>query len=193
MKLNIPFDKKIIFETPVKDICSISLEHEETKNPNELLGNFILEGTYKEDELSINETPFHFVIPFSVDFTSPIVENSVEFAIEDFTYEINNDELSLHIIYTVSGEERTIEEPLKEEITQVTIPEPPEEVIRQKEPIYESILDDDYVTYHIHIISENETLDTIANKYNIDSRSIISINNNVEVIKGNKLIIPLNE
>ena len=64
MKLNIPFEKTIKFDTNICEICSISLEHEITKNEDSILGNFIFEGTYKENELSINESPFNFIVPF---------------------------------------------------------------------------------------------------------------------------------
>ena len=47
MNLIIPFEKVVKFDTPVSEISSISLEHEITKNEKEVLGNFIIKGTYK--------------------------------------------------------------------------------------------------------------------------------------------------
>ena len=61
MNLIIPFEKVVKFDTPVSEISSISLEHEITKNEREVLGNFIIKGTYKEYELSLNKKDFSFI------------------------------------------------------------------------------------------------------------------------------------
>ena len=50
MKLIIPFEKKVKFNSNACEISSISLEHEFTKNEGEILGNFLISGSYKEHE-----------------------------------------------------------------------------------------------------------------------------------------------
>ncbi len=49
---------------------------------------------------------------------------------------------------------------------------------------------DSYVTYHVYIVHEEDTIDSIIKKYNVDKEQI-SLYNNIEQIKpGTKLIIP---
>ena len=189
MKLNIPFEKTIKFDTNICEICSISLEHELTKNEDSILGNFIFEGTYKENELSINESPFNFIVPFNVDFTMKVDVDTIDFSIDNFTYDFKDNELTVHINYLVEGSKKEI---LREDIKEDnTINEVNLEV--QDNIINNSIFEDDYITYHIHIVSENETIEMICNKYNTDIDSISKLNNVNELSKGTKLIIPINE
>ena len=108
MNCIIPFTKDIKFNTNISEIVSISLEHEYTANPGEILGNFIVSGEYKTHEVSVNKEHFEHVLPFSVNLTTRIDTDSVDFAIEDFTYEIvDNDTLKVNIEYSINAlEER---------------------------------------------------------------------------------------
>ncbi len=184
MILNIPFEKNIKFDTDVKEITSISIEHEITKNERDLLGNFIFEGTYKENELSINETPFNFIVPFSVDFNERVNTDSLEFTIDNFTYDLKDNELIVKVDYIIQAdiipeeEENLINEEKEDE--RVT-------VINNKE----SLLEDDFITYHVHEISDTEDINIIANKYNVDSNTILILNKDIEIKKGGRLIIPI--
>ncbi len=191
MKLNIPFEKTIKFDTDIYEICSISLEHEITKNETDLLGNFIFEGTYKENSLSINETPFNFIVPFTVDFTNPVDVDSISFVIDDFTYEIKDNNLVVHINYLVECEEKNTIEPVNETRDNVVEIIPEREETIDNNVINSVMFDDDYITYHVHVIKEDETIETISQKYNCDVNSILKLNQNIEVSKGNKLIIPI--
>ena len=47
-----------------------------------------------------------------------------------------------------------------------------------------------YITYHVYICNENDTLDTIAQQYNIDINLIKEYNTNIEITSGTKIIIP---
>ncbi len=191
MKLNIPFEKTIKFDTNIYEICSISLEHEITKNEDSILGNFIFEGTYKDSELSINETPFNFIVPFNVDFSSKIDIDSIDFSIDNFTYDFKDNELNIHVNYLVLGKEK---EELREDIIEdKPINEVDLEVRDNNNLLNNSIFDDDYITYHIHIVSENETIEMICNKYNTDIDTISKLNDINELSKGSKIIIPINE
>ena len=65
-----------------------------------------------------------------------------------------------------------------------------------KKTILESIneQDESFVTYHIHIMQENDTIDTICTKYNTTSNVLNEYNDLSTVAIGDKLIIPdLNE
>lgn len=215
MNLIIPFEKKVKFSGPVKEICSISLEHEITKNEGEILGNFLVSGTYKEYELSVNKQDFNFTLPFSVDISSRIDLSSIEFSIDNFTYNLDNDELDIKIDYVVEGTE------MKEEVAFEKAPESPsiesllderkesqEETMEEKETkdeeseridkekitnVVTSMMDteDDFMTYHIHIVKKDETLEMICEHYHISLDEITKINNISTVEENDKLLIPL--
>lgn len=50
--------------------------------------------------------------------------------------------------------------------------------------------EDEYITYHIHIVKENETIDKICNEYNITANLLSEYNEIKEIKIGDKLIIP---
>ena len=61
MNCIIPFTKDIKFKTNIAEILSISLEHDFTANPEEVLGNFTISGDYKSHEVSVNKEHFEYV------------------------------------------------------------------------------------------------------------------------------------
>lgn len=216
MNLIIPFTKDINFTSSISEITSISLEHEYTVNNDEILGNFILNGDYKTHELSVNKEHFEHVLPFRVDISSRIDRESVDLAIQDFTYEIkDSDTLKVNIEYSVNAvelkEEENKENNQKELFERVedddtledmldNLDEPSDEnrnvTEDDKKTILESIneQDESFVTYHIHIMQENDTIDTICTKYNTTSNILNEYNDLSTVAIGDKLIIPdLNE
>ena len=237
MNLIIPFTKDIKFNSNISEIVSISLEHDYTVNDSEILGNFIISGDYKTHEVSVNKEHFEYVLPFSVDLTTRIDRKSVDFSIEDFTYEIkNNDTLEVRIEYSINAledkleikEEIIDEEPLFERVEEdVTLEDMldtiDEEEVRdtteevkkegtdkedtmdtalideqrdvgeeEKNTIIDSIneADDAFVTYHIHIMKETDTIDTVCTKYNTTSSILSEYNDLSTVAIGDKLIIP---
>lgn len=116
MKSIVPYTKEIKFESKLAEICSISLEPELAINDTNVEGNFIISGEYKAHEVSVNKEEFIYKLPFSVDVTDHIIKDSIEFEVTDFTYEIVGDNiLKVDIEFSVSAEERKVEEPELEE------------------------------------------------------------------------------
>ena len=212
MNLIIPFSKDIDFKTNISEISSISLEHNYTVNDGELLGNFEVSGEYKTHEVSVNKEPFNYVLPFSVDIASNINLDTIDFAIVDFTYEIiDNNTLRVNIEYSVQAEEnnnlerveikdaeeleRLIEieeENEKKNEEQVKIEEDEKLESVTKEELINSINKDEesFVTYNIHIIKENEDIDSLCAKYKTN-KDILELYNDITNIKiGDKIIIP---
>lgn len=213
MNLIIPFSKDIDFKTNISEISSISLEHNYTVNDGELLGNFEVSGEYKTHEVSVNKEPFNYVLPFSVDIASNINLDTIDFAIVDFTYEIiDSNTLRVNIEYSVQAEEnnnlerveikdaeeleRLIEieeENEKKNEEQVKIEEEDEKLESvTKEELINSINKDEesFVTYNIHIIKENEDIDSLCTKYKTN-KEILELYNDITNIKiGDKIIIP---
>lgn len=210
MNLIIPFEKKVKFDTPISEICSISLEHEITKNDGEILGNFLITGTYKEHELSINKTDFNFTLPFSVELTTRVDLSSLDMSIDNFTYDLNGSDLDIKIDYVIEAQdlkEEPVFERVEQDIEPITlIEEEKEKIIDEKkdeinnneereiksETIINSVkAEDDYISYHIHIVSNGESLESIALKYHITKEEIETINNITTIEENDKLLIPL--
>lgn len=220
MNCIIPFTKDINFKTNIAKILSVSLEHEYTANPMEVLGNFTISGEYKVHEVSINKESFEYVLPFSVNLTKEIDINSVDFDIVNFTYEVvDDDTLRVNIEYSINAielpeekEEVTIDELLDEidEDVRAEIEEEKEDVKEEKEEVLEtdnrditdeaketilnSINKDDntYVTYHVHIMSETDTIEAICLKYNVTESILKEYNDLTTIGVKDKVIIPEN-
>lgn len=199
MKLIIPFEKKVKFNSNACEISSISLEHEFTKNEGEILGNFLISGSYKEHELSINKTPFNFTLPFSVDISDRVDLNTIEFTIDNFTYDLKDNDLDIKIDYVITGEDKK-EEVRFEKVDEETLP-----ILEDNEIIEEKTTDeekdiissieakDDYMMYHLHIVKETETIESICTLYGLSKDEILNINNVTNVNVNDKLLIPINE
>lgn len=240
MNCIIPFTKDIKFNTNICEILSISLENEYTVNDNEILGNFIVSGDYKSHEVSVNKEHFEHVLPFSVNLTTRIDADSVDFAIEDFTYKIiDKNILKVNIEYSINAlelkEEEKIFDPVEERDTLDTILDSISEELEEpkleerkedddqmdtlveekknleeeKTETYEEARDDKispeeenailesvnpseetFITYHIHIMSETDTIETICAKYNTTQNLLGEYNDLSTIAIGDKLIIP---
>lgn len=140
MKQIIPFRKDVAFKTKVTDITSISLEH--TLNPMEdqnISGEFLINGEYKMTDVSFNNEPFDFKIPFDIDLDDRYDIRNASVDIDDFYYEIINDEilrLSIDVCIDDIEEQEIEEEPIEivEEVLEdeIQVVEPIEE-IREEE------------------------------------------------------------
>ena len=217
MNLLIPFNADVEFTTDVKEICSISLEHEYTKNEKEILGNFIISGTYKEHELSINQEDFNFLVPFSVDLPDNVLLDTIDLNIDNFTYEINDKTMSVNIDYIIEAdietpEVNTIEEdiimeentnnnlrddlniidvPIKENDLVTDVKEIKEENIITPANIISNVnMSDDYLNIIVHIVKETDTLDLIATNYKVSKDELLDFNNISEININDKLLIP---
>lgn len=247
MKQIIPFKKDLLFKTKVSEITSISLEHSiAIKNSNKISGEFHITGDYKMTEASINRENFKFKIPFDIELESKYIPSTLTVDIDNFYYEvINNEALQVNIDLYIEGEkekeEKVIEVPSeteqpkemnieipnleKTEITSSFFPKIEEEkpmessfeereeklipeitspkkdtIIFEEEQqktskkefnLFENIDNSDtYVTYYVYIVKEQDTIDSIMKKYNIDKETLNLYNNLEEMKPGMKLIIP---
>lgn len=150
MKQIVPFKKDLLFKTKVSEITSISLEREiDTSEEGVITGVFHITGDYKMNEGSINRDDFSFDLPFDITLDPRYDMSSVKADIEDFYYDIiNNDTLKVNIDLFIEAEyleeepvmeEQVVEEPVREEVTQEVREEREEEMdtIDIKKDIYE--------------------------------------------------------
>ena len=117
MKQIIPFKKELLFKTKVSEITSISLEHTLTLKKDDLIsGEFHISGDYKMTEGSINREKFQFKLPFDIALDSRYDMSSIVIDIDNFYYEIiNNESLQVNIDVYVEGEK--LAEPSKEDLS----------------------------------------------------------------------------
>ena len=214
LNCKIPFTKDIDFEKKVSEITSISLEHETKVEDGVLKGNFIVSGDFKSHEVSVNKEAFSYILPFEIDLAEDVDENTIEFMIEDFTYEIiESCILRVNIDFNVIAslkerEEEPEEEPLFQDAENAflekeeAIDERKEEDISETEKVEEESESDDtiisnikgedneYATYHIHMVSDGESVETICTMYNSNLNILQDYNDLSNISTGDKLIIP---
>lgn len=189
MKKVIPFKKDIEFNTDIFEINSISLEHNLKPDNNQITGDFIISGDYKDNDIALNNEPFIFNLPVTIDLDNYDLSD-VKIEIKDFNYDlISNNKLEVDI--------KLIIDDLKEIEIIDNIPiieEYKEEAEIKEEPVSDNyITEEEYITYHVHIYRENDSIDSIITKYNISKDDLEEYNNLNDITIGSKIIIPSNE
>lgn len=204
MKNVIPFTKEIKFNNKISEITSISLEETYNCTCDTIDGEFIVSGDYRTHELSANRENFEYKLPFSVDLTEKIVPDTLNLEITDFSYDIlNDDTLKVNIEFKFDAEEEvqreeiftTVDELLNEtdRVEDEDAEEDTEERldIEEENTILDAINNDDqeYTTYHIHIVKEAETIESICALYNSNANLLAEYNDLNEFKIGEKLIV----
>lgn len=223
MKKIISFEKKLEFPSMVGEITSISLDHTlEFKSPTLIEGAFLITGSYKLTEASCIEDNFNFKVPTEIMLTENIDVSTGKITVDDFFYEIEDDEnLVCHIDILVEGlEEVFIEEPPLEEVErhveeirecdgdqnkEIEIPhreeelkeelEEIEELVEEQQSLFSNLKDDEdtFTTYSIYIIRQDETIQTVLEKYKITKEALEEYNDLSNIVEGSKVIIPVND
>lgn len=227
MRQTIPFVKDISFNSKIAEITSISLEHNlKMENNDSVVGTFTISGKYKVNKISINEEEFKKDINFDITLDDKYDSSKVIIDIDDFYYEIVNEEyLRVHIdvlidnlLYIKKEEKPFIQEIEKNDLTELKTEERISNVNDLKDISFEeekvnaikqdndTIKKDDkessittnflnekeqYITYKVHIIRENETVDTIIEKYNVSKEELEKYNSLDNVGLGTKIIVPI--
>ena len=108
MRQIIPFKKELLFKTKISEITSISLEHTLTlKEDDTIGGNFNISGDYKMTQASINREQFSFTLPFEITLDVPYKKDSLKIDIDNFYYEVvNDDSLQVNIDVYIDGEKQ---------------------------------------------------------------------------------------
>lgn len=211
MKKIIPLKKQLTFKTNVNEITSISLENTLHNIENDIEGELIINGAYKITDTSTKVDEFEFKIPTNIKVDEKYDCNNITIDIEDFFYEIiNNNILNVNIEVSIDNliemlEEKTEREEPKMEIKEERCIETETEEIKEnqeeknmqelqetKKNIFDNFLNeiDDYSTYYIYIVREGDTAETILAKYNITREKLEEYNNLEELKLGDKIIIP---
>ena len=110
MRKIISFKRELPFKTKVCEITSISLEHIIKKQDDDLVsGEFLINGEYKMTEGSINKEKYDFKLPFDIALNSNYDSNSIKLDIDNFYYEIiNNEILKVNVDLLIEAKEKEI-------------------------------------------------------------------------------------
>lgn len=221
MKKKINIEKRVDFPTMIGEVTAISLDHDlkfiDNLNVN---GDLILSGKYKMTEASRLEEDFLYKFPIEIALTEKLDLNTTKIEISDFYYEIENDDImKCHVDLDIEGLEvvdfcddlfedrecdgdknKEVEIPKKEVI------EPPVEEERHDEEEIEELIeakkeeinimnfDDEnetYGTFVVYIVRQNETVNSILEKYNTTIEELEKYNDLKNINIGTKLIIPI--
>ena len=219
MKKKINIEKRVDFPTMIGEVTAISLDHDLTFIDNlNISGDLILSGKYKMTEASRLEEDFLYKFPIEIALTEKLDLNTTKIEISDFYYEIENDDImKCHVDLDIEGlevvefcddlfEERECDgdKNKEKEIPKKEVLEPVEE--RHDEEEIEEILedkkeeinimnfDDDnetYGTFVVYIVRQNETVNSILEKYNTTIEELEKYNDLKNINIGTKLIIPI--
>ena len=161
MRKIISFKKELAFKTKVCEITSISLEHIIEELGDDLVsGKFLISGEYKMTEGSINKEKYDFKLPFDIALNSNYESESVKLEIDNFYYEIlNNEILKVNVDLLIEAKEKEI------------IPEPVRIVKEELFPIEDR-----------KKVNEDKQIETEVEDI---KDSIVNIENNYEIIENN--------
>ena len=211
MKKKVAFEKSIEFPTMIGEISEISLDHElYFINESNVEGYLILVGKYKMTEASRLEEDFSYKIPCEIALTEELDVDTTNIEISDFYYEIENDnmlvchvELLLEGLEIVKEEEKILERECdgdkieEKEENEEDNEEKKEDVVEEKKVEINSLfsnLDDEkdkYGTFIVYMVRQNETINTIIEKYHTTIEELEKYNDLKDISLGTKLIIPL--
>lgn len=198
----ISFEKELSFKSPLNEIISISLEHDLEMKSNIVSGVLTLSGEYKSD----TNTPFKKELPVDISISNNYDTTSATLEIDDFYYKVENNSLIVNIdicvgnleereelvsVREVSVEkqmEKEIEEFLEEsEIIEENLQENRVETVN----IFDNIEDSEtFKSYTVYIVREEDTIESIVQKYSVDKEALAEYNEIDELKLGDKLIIP---
>lgn len=208
MKQTIPFVKELHFKTMISEVTSISLEHTlDFDNDKNIVGDFLLGGTYKVTETSIVEENFDEKIPVLITIDNRYDITNAKIIIDDFYYELlNSNTLKLNIELCIEGLEKR--EILEEEDNNMKSDLEKEEAVLKEElrfdnddvnaanekidSLFANLSDNDesFATYLVYIMRAGDTIEEILNKYKLTLEDLKNYNDLENMQVGSKIIIP---
>ena len=186
----IPFSKEIKFDENIGEITSITLDDTlEFIDSYTIGGDLIVRGTHKYGDI---EEDFSYPLPTGISVDSKYDTSKTTIAVDDFYYEIiNDDTLKVKIDLILDNlfyKEREIE-PLVQEINV----ERDEQEINEEENTTDSfneVSEKEYSIYRVYIITNDDTLEKVLDKYHITKEELALYNDLDNFKPGLKLIIP---
>ena len=184
MKKIVPFNNILTFNTDVKEITAISLEHKIETTEDTVSGVFYITGEYKITEGQLEKEKFNFELPFDIALGSNYKQDTLVIDIDDFRYElIEDNKLKVNIDLYIDGEEVEEDNKNEEEVLEEEKERTSNE--KQDEPILTKIQErldllDEMIS---NVKKEEQPIDTPKEDINIDIDNT-NINNNETIFNG---------
>lgn len=139
MKKIISFEKKLDFPSMIGEVTAISLDHDlKFIDASTVSGEFTISGNYKLTEASRLEEKFEYHVPSDIILNEKLDLSTAKIEIDDFYYEIENDDIMIcYIDVKIEGVEEIMEEPEEEEPRDLLLEESHTEIQQQEhdEPV----------------------------------------------------------
>lgn len=204
----IPFNKDIKFNERIGEIESIALDDTLKFLDNYTIkGELIVRGCHKNDNI---EKDFSYPLPVEISVDDKYDTSKSSIVIDDFYYEIINDDLLRVKIDLMLDDLYYKEEKKEKEVREVNYDK--EENLKQEEkindileitPEEETIEEEnidlsketsnntkEYCVYRVYVFKDNDTLSNIIDKYKVTKEELEEINDLSKLKVGDKIIIP---
>ena len=220
MKKIVPFTKELMFKTKIGEIISIALDNTLKLDNNLVSGEFIVNGTYKMLADSQIDSEFKYNLPVDITIDNKYDTNECIVSIDDFTYEIINEEklkVNISVLLdnlnlkeldnqVIKKDELTLENDLREEEFEMLFDEElnddyekletikderPKDITDITDDLFNQIEDTkEYSVYRVYKVVEGDTLELICEKYKTTKEILMDYNDLDNLKIGNKIIIP---
>lgn len=209
MKKTVEIKKRIDFSSMIGEVCAISLEnHLKFIDDENIKGEFIVFGRYKSTTASRLEEDFQYSIPVEIALTERVDASTGSIDVANFYYDIvEGESLLCNIEVTIDAaeypevrecdgdpaEDKEIEIPHIEEVVEEEREEE-EPVLEEKEEVSIFPMDskeETYGTFIVYIVREQETINSILEKYHTTIEEIEKYNDIKNLDIGTKIIIPV--
>ena len=212
MKKKVTIEKKIEFPSMIGEISAISLEQKlDFIDEKNIEGYFLLTGKYKITEASRLEEDFEYKIPAEIILSESIDLSDAKIEIIDFSYEIEDETvMNCHIELLIEGleliadedeeerecdgdssEEKEIEIPIKEDNESIRS----EEDNSVQKSLFMNLNEEQetFGTFIVCMIRQNETVNTIIEKYATTLEELEKYNDLSDLKDGSKIIVPIKD
>ena len=205
----IPFNKDIKFNESIGEVVSIALDDNLSfKDSYTITGELRVRGSHKYNG---NEEDFSYSLPTSIALDSKYDTSKSKISVDDFYYEIVNDNI-LKVKIDLILDDLFYKEEKLEPLTRDVIADvekiDEEEIKELEDNKNEEVTDDnkkennvtdlfkenplekEYSVYRVYLVSPDDTLDKILSKYKITNEELGYYNDLDNLKPGIKLIIP---
>lgn len=190
----IPFNKEIKFNDVIGEITSIALDDNlEFIDSYTIGGELIVRGTHKYDDI---EEDFSYPLPTGISVDSKYDTSKATISVDDFYYEIINDDtlkvkidlILDNLFYKEKELEPLVHEVIENRDEEVTIDDEKDNII--VDLFNETNNEKEYSIYRVYIITNEDTLEKVLDKYHITKEELSHYNDLDNFKPGNKIIIP---
>lgn len=194
MKKIIPFNNILKFNTDVKEITAISLEHKINKSNETISGVFYISGEYKITDGQVEREKFNFELPFDIALASSYVLDSLVVDIDDFRYNLISDkELKVNIDLYIDGEEVLVDDIRNEVVEENSVDvflgnddKEKDDEVEKVDGIKEDIVEEEIVDNKVDVkINEIERVDLFKEMLDIAKDDDLKGDNDDMSIKEN--------